>query len=125
MVKKLRKDSIMLKNNRTGNLESLAPAAAKSLHLCLTLCDPIEGSPPEQMIKKNNIVTKCKSKDKIKSLLFPGGAPGPGQPATLETRASHLGGHSAAPGGQGRAAGLPSGASCLWGGEGFCKSCYK
>ena len=66
MVKKLRKDSIMLKNNRTGNLESLAPAAAKSLHLCLTLCDPIEGSPPEQMIKKNNIVTKCKSKDKIK-----------------------------------------------------------
>ena len=44
MVKKLRKDSIMLKNNWTGNLESL-----------------------EQMIKKkNNIVTKCKSKDKIK-----------------------------------------------------------
>ena len=67
MVKKLRKDSIMLKNNRTGNLESLAAAAAKLLQLCPTLCDPIDGSPPEQMIKKNNIVTKCKSKDKIKS----------------------------------------------------------
>ena len=24
----------------------VAPAAAKSLQLCLTLCDPIDGSPP-------------------------------------------------------------------------------
>ena len=35
-----------LRGWRLGWLDYLAAAAAKSLQLCLTLCDPIDGSPP-------------------------------------------------------------------------------
>ena len=33
-------------NPTTGNIPAAAAAAAKSLQSCLTLCDPIDGSPP-------------------------------------------------------------------------------
>ena len=32
--------------NTLGNILNSAAAASKSLQLCLTLCDPIDGSPP-------------------------------------------------------------------------------
>ena len=32
------------------HLMSAAAAAAKSLQLCLTLCDPIDGSPPDSAV---------------------------------------------------------------------------
>ena len=36
-----------LRNNSVRNLKALSfSAAAKSLQSCLTLCDPIDGSPP-------------------------------------------------------------------------------
>ena len=37
-------------NNPTPGHISAAVAAAKSLQLCLTLCKPIEGSPPSSAI---------------------------------------------------------------------------
>ena len=127
----------------TQSLPSVKPEAEKHrndpkkthIHEATHLCVQTNGGPCQgdhhmkamrwALLGFDGSEEQTERKNKIISLLFPGGVPGPGQPAALETRASHLSGHSAAPGRQGRAAGLPSGASCLWGGEGFCKSCYK
>ena len=36
----------MGRNNRDNECKNIVAAAAKSLQLCLTLCDPLDGSPP-------------------------------------------------------------------------------
>ena len=36
----------MRSDTQAGSQDGLAAAAAKSLQLCPTLCDPIDGSPP-------------------------------------------------------------------------------
>ena len=42
------------------NSHVAAAAAAKSLQSCLTLCDPIDGSPPGSPVPLNNIKSFCK-----------------------------------------------------------------
>ena len=37
---------VLVKVERTDSAAAAAAAAAKSLQSCLTLCDPIDGSPP-------------------------------------------------------------------------------
>ena len=51
-------------NNYSVN-RYVAAAAAKSLQLCPTLCDPIDGSPPGSPVIKHLLYAKdCPGKDK-------------------------------------------------------------
>ena len=43
-------NNIRTPKTKTGNLACDTAAAAKSLQSCLTLCDPIDGSPPGSFV---------------------------------------------------------------------------
>ena len=46
MEKESEKECVCITESLCCTLETAAAAAAKSLQLCLTLCDPMDGSPP-------------------------------------------------------------------------------
>ena len=50
MVHKIEIDCIDLLPHQYENFDLYKDIAAKSLQLCLTLCDPIHGSPPGSLI---------------------------------------------------------------------------